>query len=60
MIPDPLEEMSLGEAMDQQLEKMAAELSANIQKAKALAKSCKIGNYEETEYRTDQSGVTAI
>jgi len=36
---------------------MAAELSQSIEKAKTLAKSCKISNYEDTEYKIDESGV---
>jgi hypothetical protein len=57
MISDFAEENSFGEGIEIELEKMAAELSQSIENAKTLAKSCKISNYEDAEYKVDESGV---
>lgn len=57
MNSDFAEESSFGEGIELQLEKMATQLSQNIERAKTLAKSCKISNYEDTEYKLDSAGV---
>ena len=57
MISDFAEESSFGEGIELQLEKMATQLSQYIERAKTLTKSCKISNYEDTEYKLDDAGV---
>jgi hypothetical protein len=57
MLNDQLEEPSHPEASDQ-LEALGRELSDSIKRAKTLAISCKIGHYEESEFKTTPSGVS--
>ena len=57
MISDFAGESSFGEGIELQIEKMATQLSQYIERAKTLAKSCKISNYEDTEYKLDDAGV---
>ena len=46
--------------MDDQLESLKGELKESIEKAKKLALSCKVGRYEESEFRVDGNGVLYI
>jgi len=45
---------------DRQLESLSRELWDSIQRAKWLYRSCKIGNYEDSEYVLTPSGVNIL
>lgn len=49
------EDLEIGDA---QLNDLKQQLQTAIQRAKDLARSCKVGHYEENEYQTDACGVS--